>query len=104
MALEVTASQPIVICGAGPAALVFARRFLHLTANTTSSTTTSTPPRVILLEKRPRPLRYSETKATSCEVGDNAFGFGGAQLVERLENGAYAAGSDPRKDGQAAGF
>lgn len=76
LALEVTASQPIVICGAGPAALVFARRFLHLTANTTSSTTTSTPPRVILLEKRPRPLRYSETKATSCEVGDNAFGFG----------------------------
>lgn len=38
------------------------------------------------------------------EEPDNAFGFGGAQLIARLENGAYAAGSDPRKDGQAVGF
>jgi len=29
--------------------------------------------------------------------------FGGAQLVHRIEGG-YAAGSDPRKDGQAVGF
>ncbi len=38
------------------------------------------------------------------EAPDNAFGFGGAQLITRLENGTYAAGSDPRKDGQAVGF
>lgn len=38
------------------------------------------------------------------ETPDNAFGFGGAQLVQRVEQGGYAAGSDPRKDGQAAGF
>ena len=38
------------------------------------------------------------------EAPDNAFGFGGAQLIERLENGAYLAGSDPRKDGSAVGF
>ncbi|MFW2589392.1 gamma-glutamyltransferase family protein [Sagittula sp. SSi028] len=38
------------------------------------------------------------------ESPDNAFGFGGAQLVHRLPDGGYAAGSDPRKDGQAAGF
>ncbi|MDJ0823311.1 MAG: gamma-glutamyltransferase family protein [Paracoccaceae bacterium] len=38
------------------------------------------------------------------EAPDNAFGFGGAQLIARLENGHYAAGSDPRKDGQAVGF
>lgn len=38
------------------------------------------------------------------EAPDNAFGFGGAQLVQRLEQGGYAGGSDPRKDGQAAGF
>nr|WP_309502784.1 gamma-glutamyltransferase family protein [uncultured Roseovarius sp.] len=38
------------------------------------------------------------------ESPDNAFGFGGAQLVHRLPEGGYAAGSDPRKDGQAAGF
>lgn len=38
------------------------------------------------------------------EAPDNAFGFGGAQLVQRLSDGSYVAGSDPRKDGQAAGF
>lgn len=38
------------------------------------------------------------------EAPDNAFGFGGAQLVRRLENGTYAGGSDPRKDGAAVGF
>ncbi len=39
-----------------------------------------------------------------CEAPDNAFGFGGAQLIARLDDGVYAAGSDPRKDGQAVGF
>jgi gamma-glutamyltranspeptidase/glutathione hydrolase len=37
------------------------------------------------------------------EEPDNAFGFGGAQLIHRLEDG-YVAGSDHRKDGLAAGF
>ena len=37
------------------------------------------------------------------ESPDSAFGFGGAQLVQRVEGG-YVAGSDPRKDGQAVGF
>jgi len=37
------------------------------------------------------------------EAPDTAFGFGGAQLVRRIEGG-YVAGSDPRKDGQSAGF
>ena len=40
----------------------------------------------------------------SLEEPDNAFGFGGAQLICRLPGGGYAAGSDPRKDGLAAGF
>jgi gamma-glutamyltranspeptidase/glutathione hydrolase len=35
---------------------------------------------------------------------DNAFGFGGAQAIACLPSGGYAAGSDPRKDGQAAGI
>ncbi|WP_346433074.1 hypothetical protein [Breoghania sp.] len=38
------------------------------------------------------------------EAPDNAFGFGGAQLVQKLDAGGYAASSDPRKDGQAVGF
>lgn len=38
------------------------------------------------------------------EPPDSAFGFGGAQLIERLDAGGYAAGSDPRKDGAAVGF
>jgi gamma-glutamyltranspeptidase/glutathione hydrolase len=37
------------------------------------------------------------------ESPDLAFGFGGAQLVRRIDGG-YAAGSDPRKDGHAGGF
>jgi len=42
--------------------------------------------------------------AITLESPDNAFGFGGAQLVHRLPSGGYCAGSDPRKDGQAVGF
>lgn len=38
------------------------------------------------------------------EPPDSAFGFGGAQLIRRLDGGGYVAGSDPRKDGQAVGF
>ncbi|WP_099911216.1 gamma-glutamyltransferase family protein [Puniceibacterium antarcticum] len=38
------------------------------------------------------------------EAPDSAFGFGGAQLVQKLESGGYIAGSDPRKDGQAVGY
>lgn len=38
------------------------------------------------------------------EAPDNAFGFGGAQLICRLEDGGYTAGSDSRKDGAAVGF
>jgi gamma-glutamyltranspeptidase/glutathione hydrolase len=40
----------------------------------------------------------------SVEPPDSAFGFGGAQLIARLDDGSYAAGSDHRKDGLAGGF
>lgn len=33
-----------------------------------------------------------------------SFAFGGAQLIRRLPDGGYVAGSDPRKDGLAIGF
>ncbi|NNE89934.1 MAG: gamma-glutamyltransferase family protein [Silicimonas sp.] len=48
-------------------------------------------------------LRNMGHEITS-EAPDNAFGFGGAQLIERLDNGTYLGGSDPRKDGAAVGF
>jgi gamma-glutamyltranspeptidase/glutathione hydrolase len=35
---------------------------------------------------------------------ESAFGFGGAQLIHRLPDGGYVAGSDHRKDGGAVGF
>ena len=38
------------------------------------------------------------------EAPDNAFGFGGAQLIVRLDNGVYVGGSESRKDGLVAGF
>jgi gamma-glutamyltranspeptidase/glutathione hydrolase len=37
------------------------------------------------------------------EPPDSAFGFGGAQLVRKIDGG-YVAGSDFRKDGGAGGF
>jgi gamma-glutamyltranspeptidase/glutathione hydrolase len=37
------------------------------------------------------------------EPPDASYGFGGAQLIRRIEGG-YIAGSDPRKDGCAGGF
>ncbi|HVT53427.1 MAG TPA: gamma-glutamyltransferase family protein [Dongiaceae bacterium] len=37
------------------------------------------------------------------EAPDASYAFGGAQLVRKIPGG-YVAGSDPRKDGQAAGF
>jgi len=39
----------------------------------------------------------------SREEPDTSFGFGGAQLIHRLDDG-YIGGSDHRKDGMAAGF
>ena len=38
------------------------------------------------------------------EPPEEVFGFGGAQIVKRLEGGGYSGGSDPRKDGQAVGL
>ena len=38
------------------------------------------------------------------EKPDLAFGFGGAQLIHRLDSGGYAGGSDPRKDGGSYGL
>jgi gamma-glutamyltranspeptidase / glutathione hydrolase len=47
----------------------------------------------------------AELKLRGHRVGEEPpmFGLGGAQLIYRLENGIYCAGSDHRKDGQAIG-
>ncbi len=37
-------------------------------------------------------------------VAESSVPFGGAQLIVRLEDGGYVAGSDHRKDGQAVGY
>ena len=42
--------------------------------------------------------------AIEVEKNDLAFGFGGAQLIHRLDAGGYAGGSDPRKDGGSYGY
>ncbi len=38
------------------------------------------------------------------EAPDNAFGFGGAQLILKRGNGAYIGGSESRKDGYVGGL
>jgi len=41
--------------------------------------------------------------AVTSEEPESSFGFGGAQLIQRIEGG-YIGGSDPRKDGCVIGF
>jgi 2-polyprenyl-6-methoxyphenol hydroxylase-like FAD-dependent oxidoreductase len=65
-------NEPIVISGAGPASLTFAHRFLR--ANDQC--------KIVIYEKRERPLRYSEMIHHDCVAGDNAFGFGLSQKAK----------------------
>jgi gamma-glutamyltranspeptidase / glutathione hydrolase len=53
----------------------------------------------------PETLRELEARGhvLAPRTPDIAFGFGGAQIIHRTEAG-YVGGSDPRKDGQSAGF
>ena len=37
-------------------------------------------------------------------VPDNAVGFGGAQLILKMENGLYMGGSESQKDGYVGGI
>jgi gamma-glutamyltranspeptidase/glutathione hydrolase len=37
-------------------------------------------------------------------VAPDRLGFGRGQIIVRLEDGAYAAGSEPRADGAAVGY
>jgi gamma-glutamyltranspeptidase/glutathione hydrolase len=61
----------------------------------------------VAVEKEVDPRTLEALSALGHKIGvappDEAFAFGGAQLVHRIPGG-YVAGSDPRKDGQAVGF
>lgn len=69
-------SSPIVISGAGPAALIFAHRFLRLNHDAS----------ICIYEKRERPRRYVDTPTTECVAGDYAFGFGVSSKSQRILN------------------
>lgn len=58
------------------------------------------------LASRARPIDPMQAMghAVALESPDAAFCFGGAQLIHRLPQRGYFAGSDPRKDRCAAGF
>jgi 2-polyprenyl-6-methoxyphenol hydroxylase-like FAD-dependent oxidoreductase len=71
--LAIQSTAPIVISGAGPAALVFAHRFLRLNKNTS----------IAIFEKRERPVRYIDSTSL-CVAGDYAFGFGVSQKAQAI--------------------
>ena len=53
---------------------------------------------------KPEVLDELRSRGHNIVLDQPARQFGGAQLIYRLDNGAYVAASDSRKDGQAAGF
>jgi gamma-glutamyltranspeptidase/glutathione hydrolase len=71
---------------------VDAPRFRHLSGR-----------RVALEAPVGEPVRSALTALGHVIVDERAVAFGGAQAIIRLPRG-YAAGSDPRKDGMAAGY
>src|SRR5205823_4313383 len=71
---------------------VVAPRFRHLDGR-----------RVALEAPVGEPVRSALTALGHVIVDERAVAFGGAQAIMRLPRG-YAAGSDPRKDGMAAGY
>jgi gamma-glutamyltranspeptidase / glutathione hydrolase len=71
---------------------VDAPRFRHLNGR-----------RVALEAPVGEPVRSALTALGHVIVDERAVAFGGAQAIIRLPRG-YAAGSDPRKDGMAAGY
>ena len=74
-AVVLALGAPIVISGAGPAALIFAHRFLRLNPEAS----------LCIYEKRERPRRYVDT-TTECVAGDFAFGFGVSSKSQRILN------------------
>lgn len=80
--------------GQNPQAACDAPRW-HVTADFTVALEPGFPPEVKEELKR---------RGHRCVESAPASLFGGAQIVYRLENGSYCSASDPRKDGQAAGY
>jgi len=85
-----------VVWGQNPQAAADAPRWRVLEGRTVSLEAGISAATVSALEAK----GHAVTRSTP----EESFSFGGAQLIERLAAGGYAAGSDPRKDGQAVGF
>jgi gamma-glutamyltranspeptidase/glutathione hydrolase len=83
------------IWGQDPQTAADAPRWRVISGNKVAVETLGNAAALAELEKRGHQLIH--------ESPEEAFGFGGAQLVHRIPGG-YVAGSDPRKDGMAAGF
>jgi gamma-glutamyltranspeptidase/glutathione hydrolase len=76
--------------GMDPQEAVDAARFRHLNEK-----------RIAVESLSPEVARALAAKGHDLEM-PNGIAFGGAQLIKKLDRG-WAAGSDPRKDGMAAG-
>jgi gamma-glutamyltranspeptidase/glutathione hydrolase len=82
----------LLVFGMDLQAAIDAPRFRHLEGR-----------RVALEAPIAEPVRSALTAVGHVIVDELAVAFGGAQAIMRLPRG-YAAGSDPRKDGMAAGY
>jgi gamma-glutamyltranspeptidase/glutathione hydrolase len=83
------------IWGQDPQTAIDAPRWRVLDATTVSIENSADPQLVADLAARGHHVAKEEF--------DGESSFGGAQIIHRIEDG-YVAGSDPRKDGHAAGF
>ncbi|GGA79626.1 gamma-glutamyltransferase [Nitratireductor aestuarii] len=81
--------------GQNPQAASDAPRWRYVSGLNVAIETTMAPEAISGLEERGHQITREEP--------DTSFGFGGAQLIHRLDEG-YVAGSDHRKDGMAVGF
>lgn len=86
----------MVLYNQNPQAVIDAPRWRVMSGRAVAMETSFAPETIECLRKWGHDISLQPPEA--------AFGFGGAQIVHRMDNGFYVAGSDPRKDGHAVGF